>query len=937
MYSQSNGSVSVQVLVVPKFFRGIWFMKIKITQVLETLSKASAIDYFEHAVLGLSRATGADFVYVANVDLSRHEASTLALCERGQIIPNFHYSLTDTPCEDVANGAVYICKAKVCKEFPNDHLLEEMGIEGYVGIPLYDRGKVLLGILVALHTQPIRNAEKVTTLFSLFSNLIGMELERIKTEAMHRHTAEQYRDLYDNAPNGYFSIGMDGSIIRCNRRVEEMLGFSKKELIGSSVLKLYADTADGVERAKRILKRRNSGQIIRDQELQMKRADGSIIWISLTLNMIKDSDGKQLESRSMIVDITDRKQSEKEFQRILNISPDLIGTGSLDGHFIKINDAFKQILGYEDDEFLSKPFIEFVHADDVEKTLSALTDAVEGEKDLLIENRYKCKDGSCKWIEWKVLALAEDNMFYAAGRDVTAHKVIEEALRESEESLNMAQEIASIGSWDWNVQNETLSWSRQAYSHFGLKPGEIIPTYEAFVQFIHPGDKKLVENAVEKALKGDAPYSVEARMTKTDGVEWIMHAQGLVYRDDNGSPVRFIGIQQDITEKRQMEEALRRSQKMDAIGQLTGGIAHDFNNILGVIMGNLNLLKDQVAGNKKALRQVATIDRSAQRAADLTRQLLGFSRHQAIDVTMSDINQVILDMNDLIKRSITPEIGVDQDLAEGLWPAVINLGDFQDVLINLILNARDAMPGSGRLVIETRNCRLDPAYCSHHPDATPGEYVHLIVSDTGVGISPEQQDKIYDPFYTTKEVGKGTGLGLSMVFGFVFRSNGHIDVESELGTGTTFHLYLPRAAGQVSASTIVNQQPGALRRGSETILVVDDEKELVELARESLEALGYHVLTATNGMEALERLVEHPDIALLFSDVVMPGEMNGYELAEQAMGHRSNLKILLTSGHTEKVNGHAQQKYDLIRKPYLLEDMVGWVQSLLGESNIVSS
>lgn len=376
-------------------------------------------------------------------------------------------------------------------------------------------------------------------------------------------------------------------------------------------------------------------------------------------------------------------------------------------------------------------------------------------------------------------------------------------------------------------------------------------------------------------------------------------------------------------------DQLRKSHKMDAVGQLTGGIAHDFNNILGIIIGNLGLLKYVVSDNDEATKRVVTIEEVTQRAAELVRQLLGFSRLQATDVVVININRLILKMDTLINLSTTPEVKVELQLADNLGSTGINLGDFQDSLLNMILNARDAMPNGGRLRIETSNCTLDAANCSLNPNLVVGEYVKLSVSDTGSGISSEQQDKIYEPFYTTKEVGKGSGLGLSMVFGFITRSKGHIEIESKPGSGTTFHLYLPRVAEPAIKGSTVKQKTEALPRGSETILAVDDEKELLDLAKESLETLGYSVLTAENGREALKRLAEHSDISLLFSDVVMPGGMSGYELAEQAMVKRSNLKILMTSGHPEKVDSQAQQRYNLIMKPYTSDDLIRRVQSLL--------
>ena len=359
------------------------------------------------------------------------------------------------------------------------------------------------------------------------------------------------------------------------------------------------------------------------------------------------------------------------------------------------------------------------------------------------------------------------------------------------------------------------------------------------------------------------------------------------------------------------------------------------NNILGIILGNVDLLKGQVAHEGKVLKRVEAIEHAAERAATLTKQLLGFSRQQATDVIAIDITRAISNMDSLTAITVTPEVEISQDFAKGLWLTDINLGDFQDALLNLILNARDAMPGGGRITIETRNITLDAAYCSRNPTAKVGEYVQLSISDTGKGITSEQQERIFEPFYTTKPVGKGTGLGLAMVFGFIERSDGHIKVYSEPGIGTTLHLYLPRSKEQEEAIGGVDQHLKKLPLGHETILVVDDEPGLLELAEDLLLSLGYRVLTASNGQQALERLVEEPDIVLLFSDVVMPGGINGYELAEKAASKKPGLKVLLTSGYTKKAiaqNGQARFDANLLGKPYTQSDLALRVRSLLDES-----
>jgi signal transduction histidine kinase len=405
-----------------------------------------------------------------------------------------------------------------------------------------------------------------------------------------------------------------------------------------------------------------------------------------------------------------------------------------------------------------------------------------------------------------------------------------------------------------------------------------------------------------------------------DGHFFWVDATIVPFMGNDQKPRSYISIQSDITERKQAEQALRRSQKMEAIGQLTGGIAHDFNNILHIILGNLELLDVQLPNDKKIQQRVQEIHKSTQRAADLTGQLLSFSRHQAENETIASINQLIEEMENLIAHSITPQVDIEYDLAEDLWPTAISPGDFNDCFLNLVINARDAMSGSGLLNIETMNTRLDIHYCEKNPEIKPGDYVQLSISDSGEGMTAEQLEHIFEPFYTTKEQGKGTGLGLSMVFGFIQRSKGHIKVDSKQGDGTTFRLYLPRANETIQAANTPGEQPAEkLPAGNETILLVDDEESLRKLVEEILAGLGYRVLTAANGQQALAILAKEPEIDLLLSDVIMPGGLNGYELAERATTDHPGLKVLLASGHTKMSTSnkkHNRFSTTLLAKPY---------------------
>jgi len=391
-------------------------------------------------------------------------------------------------------------------------------------------------------------------------------------------------------------------------------------------------------------------------------------------------------------------------------------------------------------------------------------------------------------------------------------------------------------------------------------------------------------------------------------------------------------------ELEETHKQMSRIQKMDAVGQLTGGVAHDFNNILGVILGNLALLERHIGhSDDAAIKRILTIKKSAERAVTLTKQLLSFSRKQIAHVSVTDINQVLSEMENFMVRSLTPGVKIENRLTHDLWLIEIDSGDLEDALLNLVINARDAMPGGGTVVLETSNYIFDESYCEQNPDSSSGEYVQLTVSDSGCGIPVELQDRIFEPFFTTKPQGKGTGLGLAMVFGFIKRSLGYIKVNSELGSGTSFQLFFPRFLQEKKPGRPVSIQRGELPGGTESILVVDDELSLLELAQESLETLGYRVWVASSGLQALERLEDNPDIKLLFSDVLMPGGMNGYELAEAAVELRPDLKMLLTSGYTGNIVTHNHQynlNMNMLKKPYTLSNLALRIRTLLDETPI---
>nr|WP_240969575.1 ATP-binding protein [Sneathiella limimaris] len=402
--------------------------------------------------------------------------------------------------------------------------------------------------------------------------------------------------------------------------------------------------------------------------------------------------------------------------------------------------------------------------------------------------------------------------------------------------------------------------------------------------------------------------------------DFILNAE--VLEVDGKNLLFFSGV--DITERKQINKNQQHSQKLEAIGQLSGGIAHDFNNLLGIIQGNLELMQERVDKNDPLQGLLASAIHGAHRGAKITRKLLSFSSKQASGREVINANDVISSMKDLIAKSVTSAIQLETLLDEDLWPVDVDPGDLEDAIINLSLNAHDAMPDGGHLSIMTENVSLDETYTRFHETVEPGDYVAIRIRDTGCGLPEDVRDRIFEPFFTTKEKGRGTGLGLSMIFGFIQRSNGHISVDSKPGEGCLFSLYLPRVNQSPLRAHQRGETSAIMPKGSETILVVDDEPSLVNLARQKLENLGYTVYTAFDGSSALFSLEDFPEIEIMFSDVVMPGELNGFQLAIKALELRPDLKIQLTSGYSkmDELLGNIHDsriedlKNNILPKPY---------------------
>jgi len=504
--------------------------------------------------------------------------------------------------------------------------------------------------------------------------------------------------------------------------------------------------------------------------------------------------------------------------------------------------------------------------------------------------------------------------------------------------MQEAQRIAHVGSWQIDLASNHVAWTAELYYMQGLDPRVSPPDYTEHSKLFTADSWVRLSTSQACTIESGNPYELELEMIRPDGTHGWMFAKGEVVRDASGSIVGLRGTALDTTERHAINEQLRRSQKMEAVGQLTGGIAHDFNNILAIIMGNLEFVKQAVSADEEVLSDVNRALDGVARGTALIDKLLGFSRVQSNETSPTSVNQLIENMDDMLVKSLMVSIKIETQLDAKLWSVNVDAGDLEGAILNLALNARDAMPYGGRLTIETANKVLDADFVRKQPEARIGDYAMLSLSDTGIGMMPEVREKVLEPFFTTKIDGKGTGLGLSMVYGFVKRSGGFITIYSEPGVGTSVNIFLPRGykAEHVETTTIDNVE---LPRGDETVLVVDDEEELTKLATTNLESLGYKVLKACDGKSALALIKDNPNIDLLFSDVIMPGELDGYLLGIAAKKTNAALRILLTSGFTKRNDDEVsadspmfeQLTRNLLRKPYSQAELAKAIRKTLDE------
>ena len=631
------------------------------------------------------------------------------------------------------------------------------------------------------------------------------------------------------------------------------------------------------------------------------------------------------------------RENELKFRSLFSNNPlPMLAYDRQTLQFVEVNDAAVAKYGYSSDEFKRMRAVDLRPPEDVPRFLRELS----GDRPRFRhagEWRHVLRDGSIIDVEITAhdMELSGRDVTLVAAQDITRSKRAQEALVESEQLARGIIETALDAFVQLDEVGSIIEWNGQAEAVFGWSRQEAVgQSLSALISPADPGALNQLGLArFVQDGEGHTPgRRLELASRRRDGREIKVELSITALRRRSGYV--FNAFVRDLTDKIIAEEQLRQAQKLDAVGQLTGGVAHDFNNILTVITGTIEILAAGVADRPQLAVITRMIDDAARRGAALTKQLLAFARKQPLQPRPTDINGLVVDAAKLLRPTLGEQVEIESRLEEGAWPVLVDPSQLTTTLVNLALNARDAMPHGGRLTLETGNVVLDESFARFAADVRPGPYVMIAVTDTGAGIPSAIRDKVFEPFFTTKGVGKGTGLGLSMVYGFVKQSDGHIKIDSEEGRGTSIKIYLPRSAESTEATTAAEPSI-SVARGRETILVVEDDELVRNYVIAQLESLGYRTIAAKNAAHALALLDRGEVFDLLFTDVIMPGAMNGRQLADEVVRRRPSVRVLFTSGYSEDAilhHGRLDPGVLLLAKPYRKLDLAHMVRTALDVS-----
>lgn len=760
--------------------------------------------------------------------------------------------------------------------------------------------------------------------------------ERKRAEEALRESEEKYRRIVETAMEGLVVTDAHLLISFINAQAAQAIGYTVKEMLGKSI-NLFVFPEDVALLSGRMQFRKQRGN--ERYELKLRAKDGSCVWALVSASPLMDDQGRFKGSFALFTNITDRKQTEealRESEERLKLCLDAIKEGVWDWNLVTrelkyVSDYFT-VLGYTREEFAQGYDFQrsLIHPDDVEKLDATIAAAIAANEGFSCEFRVRKKDGEWCWVLTRGKAVTWDDAGVPL-RAVGTHSDMTERKRVEAERDRLAmaieQIVESVVIWD---AKDTIQYVNPAFERtLGYAREEAIGRDINTLlnkEFFSETMKRDIDDTVDQGEVWKGHIVVQRK----NGNSLTMETTISPIRDDRGIVISHVSVSRDITTELLLEEQLRQAQKMEAIGQLAGGIAHDFNNLLQVILVNLEMIGDVHGPGTKIREAVEDVRKAAQRAAELTNHLLAFSRRQSIQPINVDLNDLIQGLLKMIWRVIGEHIELGFSPGTRLDTIVVDKGQMEQVLMNLCVNARDAMTHGGTLTIETKNVTLDPAFCKSRPWAEEGQYVLLSVMDTGHGMDAETLEHIFEPFFTTKEVGKGTGLGLAMVYGIIKQHHGLVHVESTPGTGAAFKIYLP--AMNRPAQRAATEMKMTAAGGAETILVAEDDPAVLKMVAMILKTAGYTALTAPNGNMALRVFEENAGtIDLVILDVMMPG-LSGRQVMDQIMLKHPDTRFLFTSGYSEEAihtDFVIQEGLRIVKKPYSRNDLLRAIRQIL--------
>jgi PAS domain S-box-containing protein len=759
---------------------------------------------------------------------------------------------------------------------------------------------------------------------------------RTNADAALRASELRYRRLFEAAQDGILIVdAASRQILDANPFLANLLGYRREDLVGKELwqIGLFKD----IEANKAAFRTLQQVGYVRYDDFPLLARDGRQIDAEFVSNTY-DVDGVR-KIQCNIRDITEQKSavhallvSEARYRTLVEATAAIVWDCPASGQFDIVQPSWTGFTGQTVEQHKGWGWLNAIHPDDQEKSARAWAAAVQDRGTYRLEQRVRRADGEYRQMSVRAVPIFEPDgairEWVGIHTDVTDQKRAEENLRLRDRALAVATQGLLITDMQ-QPDNPSVYVSPGFERMTGYRIEEVLGRNCRFLQGKDTDPATVAR--LRTAVRDSKPCVVELLNYRKDGTPFWNELSISPVRDTDGRLTHYVGVQSDVTTRRALEEQFRQAQKMDAFGQLAGGVAHDFNNLLTIINGYSDIVFRSLAPDDKLRGFVKEIIKAGERSAALTAQLLAFSRKQVVVLKVLDLNTVVLDTEKMLRRIIGEDIELVTSLADDIGSVRADSGQLEQVLLNLAVNARDAMPQGGKLTIETRNVELGNGYAEFHLNARPGSYVMLAASDTGCGMTEEVKNRIFEPFFTTKGVGEGTGLGLATVFGIVSQADGRLEVYSEVNFGTSFKIYLPRIHKAVKPR-IDSFVLDAIPRGAESILLVEDETGLRGLLHQILSDCGYAVSTAASGIKALQLAQEHPGtFDLIVTDVVMPG-MSGRQMVEQLVARYPKVKVIYMSGYTDDAvvrHGILHDQVPYLQKPFLPARLADKVRDVL--------